>query len=102
MAFNNSKNTQKVTSDELVFRTVKHVVSTNNAWVGTMTDLISEVSKIKLTKEEKSLMPKSPSSFRLTLNKVINRLRNKGISIKFTRGSDYNRTRFVKFTTKNA
>ena len=65
----------------------------NNApgeWTGTMTDLRKSLSK---QVDDKSLLPKSPSALRLVLNRIVNRVRNRGVSVKFGRSQ----TRYVSF-----
>lgn len=55
-----------------------------NKWTGTMTDLSSNVRK-NLSKDELSMMPKSPSALRVVVNRIVNRIRNNRIGVKFTR-----------------
>lgn len=97
MTSNSKTNSRKSTSNEIVFRAVQTIVKANTTWTGTMTELQNSILKLKLNQEEKTLIPKSPSSLRLVLNNVINRLRNQGIGVRFGRTTDSMRTRFVKF-----
>jgi len=97
MASNSKKNPQKVTSDELVFRGIKSMIRNRRSWSGTMTDLISVIRNTKLSTEENHVMPKGPAALRVVVNRVVNRLRSRGISVKFGRTTDHMRTRFVKF-----
>lgn len=82
--------------DEIVFNGVTNLLN-NNSWTGTMTDLKTCLNK-RLNKEQRTLLPGSPGALRVVLNRVINRIRNKGISVKFARTNDHARTRYVKFT----
>lgn len=97
MASKSKKNPLKITSEELVFRGIKTIVRTKRSWLGTMTNLISAIREFKLNAEEKRVMPKSPSALRVVVNRVVNRLRSRGISVRFGRTTDHTRTRFVKF-----
>lgn len=97
MASNSKKNPPKMTSDEIVFRGIKTIVREKKSWSGTMTLLATAIRKVNFTVEEKSVMPKSPSALRVVVNKVVNRLRHRGISVKFGRTTDHTRTRFVRF-----
>lgn len=97
MASKSKKNSRELTSDEIVFRGIKSIVRQSKSWSGTMTRLSTAISEIKLTAAEKQVMPKSPSALRVVLNRVVNRLRSRGISVKFGRTTDHSRTRFVRF-----
>jgi hypothetical protein len=97
MASNSKKSTSRLTSDELVFRGIKSIVRAGRVWAGTMTRLESEIRSSDLSTEERAVMPKSPSALRVVVNRVVNRLRNRGISVKFGRKTDHSRTRFVRF-----
>lgn len=68
--------------------------SKNNVWLGTMTSLHKDLVTVI---GNKKVLPASPSSLRVLLNRIVNRLRTRGISVKFGRASDYTRTRYVKF-----
>jgi len=82
--------------NEIVFRGIVSVLSSHGNWSGTMTGLSKALNRV-LSKHQRTLLPSSPSTLRLVTNKVINRLRNRGISVKFGRTPDKMRTRFVKF-----
>ena len=97
MASNSKKNPLRMTSDEIVFRGIKTIVREKKSWSGTMTLLANSIRKVNFTVEERSVMPKSPSALRVVVNKVVNRLRHRGISVKFGRTTDHTRTRFVRF-----
>ena len=91
----NSNKSESV--DNLVLNGVlKLLDSTNYSWIGTMTELNRVLAK-KLGNQSKYL-PKSPSALRVVLNRVVNRLRNRKVSVKFARTTDHVRTRYVTFT----
>jgi len=76
---------------------VLRVLDNRNVWTGTMTDLRKElVTYIG----NKSNLPRSPSALRVVLNRVVNRIRVRGISVKFGRTTDHTRTRYVRFVTR--
>ncbi len=93
-----NKTNRRVRNDvsDVLFTSVKRMVSRRaTPWVGTMTDLNSAVARVQGTKET---LVKSPYALRLVLNKVVNRLRNAGVSVRFLRSTSKNRTRLVKFS----
>lgn len=71
----------------------------HSSWHGTMTELLTSLKKVS-TKQERSKLPVTPSNLRLVLNRIINRIRNKKISLSFYRLPDYNRTRYVDMSRK--
>lgn len=93
----NSKKNNAV--DDMIFNGLSSVLDKHNEniWIGTMTNLMNSLNKV-FNKKQKAICPKSPAALRIIINKIINRLRNRGIGVKFGRTSDHNRTRFVKFT----
>lgn len=98
MTYNSKKNLV----DNLVLNGVltvlnNHDSSKQESWIGTMTELNSALVKV-LGKKQANNLPGSPSSLRVVLNRIINRLRNRKISVKFARTNDHFRTRYVKFT----
>ena len=97
MASNSKKNPLQITSEELVFRGIKTIVNEKRSWTGTMTSLSIAIRKNKLTANEKRVMPKGPAALRVIVNRVVNRLRSRGVSVQFGRTTDHMRTRFVKF-----
>lgn len=102
MALNRTRKsevTSEVNNDELVLNGVLSMISSSeeSPWTGTMTELKNTLVKVTGKKDSKSL-PQSPSALRVVLNRVVNRLRNRKISVKFGRTTDHTRTRFVKFT----
>lgn len=94
----NSKANQVSKDDvsNVLFNSVKKIVSRRSTpWVGTMTDLNSAVARLQVNKE---VLVSSPSALRVVLNRVVNRLRNAGISVRFLRSTDKARNRLVKFS----
>ena len=92
MALNSKNNTKENSIEETVLQGVLQVVE-NTTWTGTMTQLNT---KLKKTLGNKTALPGSPSALRIVLNRVVNRLRSRGISVKFLRANTSDRTRFVK------
>ncbi len=64
-------------------------------WEGTMTELNTAARKV-LGRSVPENWPGSPSSLRTNLNRVVRRVREAGVSVKFTRATDRNRTRLVQ------
>jgi hypothetical protein len=91
MTFNSNKSSKKSTSEEIVFNRVKTLVTRKKNWLGTMTELMFAING-------SALVTRNPANLRVVLNKVVNRLRNQRISVKFFREKDRTRTRFVQFT----
>lgn len=78
----------------VVFSGVKQLVNRRRTpWVGTMSDLMVVINNGRF-----ATLPKTPSAMRVALNKVVNKLRNAGISIRFSRSTDHARTRLVRFS----
>lgn len=72
--------------------------ATSRQWHGTMTELHAILKKSCNKNQNKdNLLPGSPSALRVAVNRVTNRLRRRGVSVKFGRANDRTRTRFVKF-----
>ena len=84
---------------EIVFRGVVSVMKgqSGSRWTGTMTNLITALNRV-LSRRQRTLLPGSPGALRVVVNKVANRLRNRGIGVRFGRTTDHTRTRFVRFT----
>jgi len=97
MTSNNRNNNNEV--NNIVFNSIIEVVNNHpeQVWMGTMTQLQNAVRKIS-NKTNQQQLPKSPISLRLVINQIINRIRNRGVSVKFTRATDSKRTRFIKLT----
>jgi len=90
MALNSKTNSV----DDVVLQGVMKVVSSDgSSWRGTMTELNSNLNKVLKTNS----LPGSPSALRVVLNRITNRLRSRGVSIRFGRTTDRMRTRFVRF-----
>lgn len=88
------RNNEISTVDDIVLRGIMSVVeSLSMAWRGTMTELFTDVNRM-LSKKQRLQSPGSPSALRVVLNRIVNRLRSRGISVKFGRASDG--TRFVR------
>lgn len=85
--------------DNLVLESVLNAIedAEHNKWQGTMTELRPTLISSGLSKSQRSNLPKSPSALRVVLNRIANRLRTRGVSVKFGRTNDRTRTRFVKF-----
>lgn len=99
MASRSKTNVQVNSVESVVFNGVMSVVSgvrKGRSWTGTMTDLQSALVS-QLSRKESSVLPGSPSALRVVLNRVVNRLRNRSVSVKFGRTTDHTRTRYVKF-----
>lgn len=82
--------------DNTVVSAVEDIVSRKKKYTGTMTELLTDLTRT-LGKKRSEVLPGSPAALRVVLNRVINRLRYRCISVKFTRATDRTRTRLVKF-----
>ena len=92
---NIENNASEINVNELVFTKLNTILTSN--WTGTMTNLMSAIKKVS-NRRERNMLPGSPSALRLVINRVVNRLRNRGIGVRFGRTTDHTRTRFVKFS----
>ena len=95
-----ASNSSRIMSvDEAVMTGVLSIINGNNArtWTGTMTELNSILKKV-LGRRQSQVLPGSPGALRIVLNRVVNRLRNRRIGVRFARTTDHTRTRFVKFS----
>ena len=94
----NSKNDRRDNIEEIVLRGIISVMERQTAtvWTGTMTNLTTALNRV-LSKRQRTVLPSSPSALRLVINRVVNRLRNRGIGVRFGRTTDHTRTRFVRF-----
>lgn len=88
---------RKTVVENTVLQGVLTVLDKGGTWIGTMTDLNTELVK-RLGK--KIILPQSPSALRIALNRVVSKLRRRGVSIKFGRTTDHTRTRYVRFITR--
>lgn len=85
--------------NEVIFRGITSVMEAQSGskWTGTMTNLTTALNRV-LSKRQRTLLPGSPGALRVVINRVVNRLRNRGIGVKFARTTDHARTRYVRFT----
>jgi hypothetical protein len=85
--------------DEIVLSKVNTIVENQfgSRWTGTMTNLMTAINRVS-SKRQRGILPGSPSALRVVINRVANRLRNRGIGVKFSRTTDHARTRYVRFT----
>lgn len=103
MAYKRKINNRRITApndvDGIIFRGVTSVVErqSGSIWKGTMSELASALNRV-LSKKQRTQVPGSPSALRIVVNRVVNRLRNRGIGVRFGRTTDHARTRFVRFT----
>lgn len=102
MAYNGKTNGRRIAApndvDSIIFRGVSSVVERKESiWKGTMSELASALNRV-LSKKQRTMLPGSPSALRIAVNRVVNRLRNRGIGVRFGRTTDHARTRFVRFT----
>lgn len=84
--------------DNMIFRGVNSIVErqSRGIWIGTMSELNTALNRV-LSKKQRTLLPGSPGALRVVINRVANRLRNRGIGVRFGRTTDHSRTRFVRF-----
>lgn len=102
MAYNSKKNVRRSSMlqvypfklDDAIIRGILNVISNTKIWTGTMTNLKNEL--VRQLGKNKAL-PRSPSALRMVLNRVVYRLRTRGVSVKFGRTTDHARTRYVRF-----
>jgi hypothetical protein len=85
--------------DEIVLSKIITIVSNQSGsrWTGTMTNLTTALNRV-LSRKQRTLLPRSPGALRVVINRVVNRLRNRGIGVRFSRTTDHARTRYVRFT----
>lgn len=101
MASNSKTNTRRIpvasSINDTVLNSILTVVDSKNArvWVGTMTELKSALGRV--LGRRRSVLPGSPGALRVVINRVVNRLRNRGVSVRFLRTTDHARTRLVRF-----
>jgi hypothetical protein len=97
MAYN-SKTDQRNNVEQVVLRGILSILADESVdnWTGTMTNLMTRLNRV-LSRHQRTLIPVSPSALRMVVNRVTNRLRSRGISVRFGRSPDHSRTRFVRF-----
>lgn len=83
--------------EEIVLRGIISIMERNmSVWTGTMTNLTTALNRV-LSQRQRTRLPNSPSALRVVINRVVNRLRSRGIGVRFGRTTDHSRTRFVRF-----
>jgi hypothetical protein len=97
-----SKSTTRSTQtnvDNVVLGGILTVLDRSNvrSWSGTMTQLQATLVRI-IGKKRSIVLPGSPGALRVVVNRVVNRLRSRSVSVKFSRTPDHARTRFVRFS----
>lgn len=92
MTYNQEEMTVNQVENTLVNGVVSVVRRRTTPWVGTITELNSVLVKKFGTVEN---WPRSASALRVSLNKVVNRIRSRGVSIQFVRDTNKERTRLV-------
>ena len=102
MAYTRKQSIPNFSVEEIVFRGVLDILSTieDSIWFGSMTDLDADLARV-LPKAAVNILPKSPSALRVVLNRVVNRIRNQSVSIKFGKTNGSNSMRYVKFSKHN-
>ena len=91
---------EEIDVNELVFTKMMTIVenqSISNNWTGTMSKLMTALNKVS-SRNQREILPGSPGALRVVINRIANRLRNRGIGVRFARTTDHARTRYVKFT----
>ena len=85
--------------NEIVFRGIISIMEgqSGSNWTGTMTNLTTALNRVS-SKRQRTLLPGSPGALRVVINRVVNRLRNRGIGVRFGRTTDHARTRYVRFS----
>jgi hypothetical protein len=94
MASNSKTNTTKNDVHDVVLKGIIRLIERNDYWTGTMTNLNSALARV-LSRKQREVLPGSPGALRSVLNRVVNRIRNRSISVKFVRTNDHSRTRLV-------
>lgn len=84
--------------NNIIYRGISSIVERQSVgtWIGTMSELTTALNRV-LSKRQRTLLPGSPGALRVRINSVVNRLRNRGIGVRFGRTTDHARTRFVRF-----
>ena len=93
-----ASNSKVISLDNTVLNGIIKVIDRkdNMMWKGTMTELSTVLVRV-LGKKRSTILPGSPGALRIVVNRVINRLRSRGISVRFARTTDHVRTRYVRF-----
>lgn len=84
--------------DDVIFRGINSIVErqAEGTWIGTMSELNTALNRV-LSKKQRTLLPGSPGALRVVINRLANRIRNRGIGVRFGRTTDHSRTRYVRF-----
>lgn len=99
MTYNSKVSSGKNDVANAIFNGVRGMVKRRTTpWVGTMTDLNKYLQN--RVNSMPGNWPGSASAFRVTLNGVVNRLRNAGVSVHFSRSTNHTRTRLVEFSVR--
>lgn len=85
--------------DNLVVSNLATFAQANSIWTGTMTDLSNELIKL-VGRKNKEQLPGSASALRKVIDRNIGRIRNRKVSVKFTRTIDRSRTRLITLKSK--
>ncbi len=85
--------------DNLVVETLATFAQSNPSWTGTMTDLSRKLVGV-VGRKNKDQLPGSPAALRRVIDRNISRIRNRKVSVKFTRTVDRSRTRLVTLASK--
>lgn len=90
---------EEINVDEIVLGKICTVIrdQSESNWIGTMSRLMTALNKVS-SKRQREILPGSPGALRVVINRIINRLRNRGIGVRFARTTDHARTRYVRFT----
>jgi len=80
--------------DDSILNGILSFLNKKRIWKGTMTSLNSKLIR---TLGNNVILPGSPSALRVALNRIVNRLRCRGVSVKFNRANNRIRTRYVRF-----
>jgi hypothetical protein len=96
MASNSKTNSVQTSVDDVVFGSIRTLVGRQRVFLGTMTELSVALTRV-LGRKNSKVLPGSPGALRVVVNRVVNRLRNRSISVRFTRTTDHARTRLVRF-----
>ena len=85
--------------DNVILTGILTVLDRSNvrSWSGTMTELQTALVRV-LGKKRSTVLPGSPGALRVVVNRVVNRLRSRSVSVRFSRTPDHARTRFVRFS----
>lgn len=89
-------NNRELSTDEVVLQGVISLIDRrpSQSWNGTMSTLQNALRR-STSVESRSALPRSPSALRVVLNRIVNRVRTRGISVKFSRT---NTVRSVQFS----